>query len=372
MIWLTWRQFRAQAIAAVTAIALFTILLALTESQMSGMYDSSGLLSCHAGGCVNDADSFLVNLSSGTGVPGLPNGANGYVIIYFLSIVVILVAPAVVGSFWGAPLIARELESGTSRLVWNQSVTRTRWLAVKLALIGAAAMIVTEAFSLIQAWWAAPIGKAIGLGGGASIFTEGRFGPFVFPTHGITPLGYAAFGFAVGVTIGTLVRRPIPAMAATLAVFAAAQLVSPLWIRPHLLPTSQTVTSIQAAQVSTHVSGADYTLTATAAIVPGSPDAWILSSGYVTSAGQPVSTVPAACVSTLPVQHPGPVSGPVPTGGIYGALQNCLASHGTRVTEAYQPVSHYWPLHAAETAMFLILALLLAWYCYWRLTTRRS
>ena len=31
---------------------------------------------------------------------------------------------------------ARELEAGTFRLAWNQSVTRTRWLTVKLVLIG--------------------------------------------------------------------------------------------------------------------------------------------------------------------------------------------------------------------------------------------
>jgi hypothetical protein len=68
-------------------------------------------------------------------------------------------------------------------------------------------MVVTEAFSLLQAWWAAPIGKAVGLGGGSSIFSETRFGVFVFPTHGITPLGYAAFGFALGVTVVRLVAQ---------------------------------------------------------------------------------------------------------------------------------------------------------------------
>ena len=54
---------------------------------------------------------------------------------------VVLVLPALIGLFWGAPLIARELEAGTHRLVWNQSITRTRWLAVKLGLTGLAAMV---------------------------------------------------------------------------------------------------------------------------------------------------------------------------------------------------------------------------------------
>ena len=117
---------------------------------------------------------------------------------------------------------------------------------------------------------------------------------FVFPTHGITPLGYAAFGFALGVTAGLLVRRAIPAMAITLAIFAAAQLITPLWIRPNLFPTSQTVATIAAA-------GANVTLKAnprlafTATVVPGQPGAWIISSEGVNAAGQPVSTIPAAC-----------------------------------------------------------------------------
>ncbi|HEY6312554.1 MAG TPA: hypothetical protein VIY52_17370, partial [Streptosporangiaceae bacterium] len=184
MIWLTWRQFRAQAITAAAALAVFAIVLAATASDLSGMYNSSGLLTCHGDACSGLASTFLSNLASSGGgsflVPGSP-----YAILYFLSVLIILIAPAITGVFWGAPLIARELEAGTFRLTWNQSITRTRWLAVKLALIGAAAMAVTEAFSLLQAWWAAPIGKAIGLGGGSSIFSEGRFGWFVFPTHGI-------------------------------------------------------------------------------------------------------------------------------------------------------------------------------------------
>jgi ABC-type transport system involved in multi-copper enzyme maturation permease subunit len=38
----------------------------------------------------------------------------------------LLPIPALLGMFWGAPLIARELESGTYRLAWTQSVTRRR------------------------------------------------------------------------------------------------------------------------------------------------------------------------------------------------------------------------------------------------------
>ncbi len=361
MIWLTWRQFRAQAATAVAALALFAILLAVTESHMASLYAASGLTGCHGGSCAGLATQFLQNLTSGRGFPLLPDGSNLYVILYFLSVLVILVAPAIIGIFWGAPLIARELETGTHRLAWNQSITRTRWLTVKLTLVGVAAMAVTEALSLMQAWWAAPIGKAVGLGGSASILTEGWFGPFVFPTHGITPLGYAAFGFALGVTAGLLIRRALPAMAVTLAIFAVVQVVTPLWVRPHLIPPSQTIATIEAA--GANVTAADPSMIAFSAAVPGQPGAWIISSAAVNAAGQPVSGVPAACESAIP-----PVLGP----GGSPALDNCLASHGIRVAMSYQPVSRYWPLQFAETGLFLALALALAWYCFWRLNRRLS
>jgi hypothetical protein len=362
MIWLTWRQFRAQAIAAAAALAAFAILLAVTASHMSSLYTSSGLASCHGGDCAGLASQFLVNLSSGQTFPLLPDGSNEYVILYFLSVLIILIAPAIIGVFWGAPLIARELETGTCQLAWNQSITRTRWLTVKLAVTGLTAMAVTEAFSLLQAWWAAPIGKAVGLGGSASILTEGRYGWFVFPTHGITPLGYAAFAFALGVTAGLIIRRPIPAMAVTLAVFAAVEFVTPLWIRPNLIPSSRTSATIEATQAAVNVSGSS-TLTVTPPYVPGQPGAWVTSSGLLSASGQPVGTVPAACV---------PAADSVQGQGGSSGLANCLASHGIRVSESYQPVSHYWLLQGAETGLFLALALALACYCLWRLNRRYS
>jgi ABC transporter len=294
---------------------------------------------------------------------------NADMILYFLGVAGILIAPAIIGVFWGAPLIARELEAGTFRLTWNQSITRTRWLTVKLTLIGVAAMAVTEAFSLLQAWWAAPIGKAVGYGGSGSIFSEGRFGVFVFPTHGITPLGYAAFGFALGVTAGLVIRRAIPAMAVTLAIFAAVQFITPLWIRPNLFPTSQTVTTITAAQANVSPR-ANPRLVVTAGAVPGQPGAWIISSTGVNAAGQRVSAIPAPCeqaVSDTLGSHRGTTAGPGSA-----ALNNCVAGHGIRVAESYQPASHYWPLQWSETGMFLALALALAGYCFWRLNRRRT
>jgi ABC-2 family transporter protein len=347
MIRLTWLQFRTQAFTALAAMAAFAILLAATGPHLASLYAASGLSGCHVDTCQSLAGSFDAEVQS------------TYTALYVISVGIILLAPAVIGLFWGAPLIARELETGTSDLAWNQSVTRTRWLAVKLSVVGLTAMAVTEALSLMQAWWAAPLGRAVSDGAPQGPLSQDRFTELVFATHGITPLGYAAFAFALGVTAGALIRRTIPAMAVTLAVFIALQIAMPLWIRPHFAPADRTVIATAGGFEAGGATGpGGNTLTLVATSLPGQPEAWILSSGPVNAAGQPVSTTPAAC------DTPSIASSP----NFYG----CLTSQGIREAISYQPASRYWPFQWTETAIYLALALALADYCFRRLNRRRS
>jgi ABC-type transport system involved in multi-copper enzyme maturation permease subunit len=345
MIWLTWRQFRAQAITAAAALAAFAILLAATGPGLASRYAASKITSCHGFACSSDANTFFGQLA------GLDT------VVYLLGIGLILVAPAIIGIFWGAPLIARELETRTFNLAWTQGVTRTQWLAVKLGLTGLAAMAVTEALSLLYAWWADPISKAIGLDIGApQLFSQGLFSSVIFASHGITPLGYAAFAFALGTAAGTLIRRALPAMAVTLAIFAAVQLVMPLAVRPHLVPPSHTTAGIDTADL---VYGA-----LTADVVPGHPNAWILSSQALNRAGQPVTAIPAACNNANPSGEKGGTSAITPA--------QCMQSRGYKEAISYLPTSRYWPLQWIETGIFMALALVLAWFSFWRLGRRRT
>jgi hypothetical protein len=349
--WLTLRQFRVQAVTAAAALAAFAILLAATGPHLASLYAASGISGCQPANCAHQASDWLGQLYS----------AGTYWVLYLLSVVIILLAPAVIGLFWGAPLIARELETRTSALAWNQSVTRTRWLAVKLTVVGLAAMAVTEGLSLMQAWWAAPIGRAVGLGGGGTNLAMGRFSSLVFATHAITPLGYAAFGLALGVTAGALLRRTVPAMAVTLAIFAAVQIAMPLWIRPNLFPAEHAVFPVSAlrqiALQQSGMNGSQFNLGTEN--VPGQPGAWLLSSGAVNAAGVPVSATPAACTAHL-------------NGGNTPGFLDCLGSQGIREAVSYQPASRYWAFEWTETAIYLAAALALAGYCFWRLIRRLS
>src|SRR6516225_4320246 len=95
----------------------------------------------------------------------------------------------------------------------------------------------------MQAWWAIPITRAVDRGACCSPMAMNQYSPLIFATHGITPLGYAAVAFVLGVTVGVLVRRAVLAMALTLAVFVVLQVTMALWIRPQLFPPIHAITT---------------------------------------------------------------------------------------------------------------------------------
>ena len=206
MIRLTWRQFRAQAAVTFGALALMAVLFAITGPQLVHLYDTS-VVPCQAQGDCPAATSAFVSRDSLLQDLGL----------------VLVVVPAIIGVFWGAPLVARELETGTYQLAWTQSVPRKRWLAVKLGLVGLASVAVAGLFSLMVTWWSSPIDRV-------------NADPFaVFDHRGIVPFGYAAFAFALGVTTGMLLRRTVPAMIVTLVAFTGIRVAVTRWVRPDLI-----------------------------------------------------------------------------------------------------------------------------------------
>jgi predicted small integral membrane protein len=340
MIWLTWRQFRAQTFTTVAALAAVVAVYAVTGPRLASLYDASGLLTCHArGDCSALTTRFLDAVQSDAVYPAL--SVLGGALLYL--------APALIGAFWGAPLVTRELEAGTFRLAWNQSVTRTRWMAVKLGLIGLAAIVTAGLLSLILTWWSSPIDRA----GGFRLANGqlGRFSPLVFGARDIAPLGYAAFAFAVGVTVGMLIRRTLPAMAITLAAVAFVMLAWPNLVRPHLMPPVS-VTAPVDANLTTGVMGHNGEITVPVTNLPG---AWIISNQTLTATGH-VFVLPdlPACNS--------------------GTQQQCdawFATQHLRRHITYQPASRYWAFQWTETAIFLALALALAGFCVWRIRYRR-
>jgi hypothetical protein len=344
MIWLTWRQFRASAGMMAAALSLLAVILALTGPGLADEY-SSGIEACTSrGDCSNFVDQFFRD----------NRGA-------FLAVTaVVLVLPALIGLFWGAPLIARELEAGTHRLAWTQSVTRTRWLAVKLGLLGLATITAAGLGSLAVDWWSDPIDK--------TAFDQfPRMEPLLFGTRGIVPIGYAAFAFALGVTVGMLVRRTIAAMAITLAVFVALQVAMPLLVRGHLIPPTRSNVEITASNLKDFFGGPNGGIQVSASAAD--TGAWVLSSHTVDASGRAVDSIPVS-TSSGPCAPPKPGSAPQSARAARDELAPCLAELerlGYRQQVTYQPSSRFWALQSYETAIYTALALGLAGFCFWRL-----
>ncbi|NEB03934.1 hypothetical protein [Streptomyces sp. SID13726] len=109
-----------------------------------------------------------------------------------------------VALFAGGPLIARELESGTARLAWTQSVSPARWLTAKLALPAAFIVVGMSLLTLLyrQLWSAHGNLLVAGIGPRSFYFSVG-------PATVAAPL----LGLALGALIGLAVRRTLPALA---------------------------------------------------------------------------------------------------------------------------------------------------------------
>ena len=226
MIRFAWNRFRTQAAVGAGVLAIAGAVLLVTGIQLNHAYYAAVAVCRQQGNCAGLFNTWP---------------SNGYLTADNILGAIGLAAPALIGMFWGAPLVAREFETGTFRLAWTQGITRPRWLAAKLAIAGVATVAAAELFSLMLNWWASPIHKA---NPGYTPFTSSSF------HAGIAPAGYAAFAFALGVTAGLLIRHTLPAMAVTLAVFAAVIIAFPTWVRPHLIPPVQATSTLSRAAIA--------------------------------------------------------------------------------------------------------------------------
>ena len=345
MTWLAWRQIRLQALAAYAALVAAAVVLAVTGPRL---VDLAAL-----GGSLYD------RLSSNERT------------LYWAGLIVMALLPALLGAFWGAPLVARELEHGTHRLAWVQSVTRVRWFAVKVGVTVLGAVGAMSLLSWAVTRWARPLD-------GATSDTHGglppRLTPVSFAMRGIVPVSYAVFALAVGITLGIVLRHSVPAMALTLLVYVAVQVAVPLWVRPHLAtPVSQTLTISRDTLDGISSSGPNGPLTIT--VHTSGRGSWVLSNQTVNASGTAVAA-PSWLGSCLPGPGETAETG-VPTRAPAGAdtLDSCfvrLTAEGYRQRIVYQPADRFWTLQWRETGVYLGLAALVSGFGLWWLKERTS
>jgi hypothetical protein len=354
---LTLRQFRTEGIVGFGLLAVLAIVLAVTGPHLANVYDAFES-SCKAARDCTTTPNPILNVDKPL-QGALPS--------------IVIIAPALVGIFFGAPLIAREIQSGTLRLAWTQSVTRRRWLATKLGLVGIAAMAIGGLLTWMLNWWASPI----------IAVDQNRFGVASFSFYGVAPIGYAAFAFALGATSGVLLRRTVPAMAVTVAGFAAARVAVMYWVRPNLAsPVRESLPLSTGSSPGFLYGSSQGTMNYNAYIQSGVPtpgvgqvvltaprvevpNGWVYSTAVANNAGHAPTSHYLFQACPVLKQFSKPQASAT-------QLQACITrlSSTFHTVVAYQPASRFWPFQWAEMGIFLAAALALCALTDWWLRRR--
>jgi hypothetical protein len=237
--------------------------------------------------------------------------------------------PAVLGVFLGAPLIARELESGTFRFAWTQGRTRTNLLVVNLAVMAAALVALALAFSALFTWWFRPFETVMGR------MQSGQ----AYEVEGIVFAARTLFGFLLGAFLGAVIRRTVPAMAANAALWLAVVVPSVIYLRPLIAAPVTVPAASSRVDVST---------------------IWVIDDWYQNGAGHRLS---ARGAESLVLQG---------TGGQRVDMNQWLAQHGWTEWVSFQPDGRFWHFQLIETACYAVLAALLGWATLWWVRRRIS
>jgi hypothetical protein len=318
MVWVTWRQHR---VAIVGVAALLGALAAYLW---------------HAGLQIHHAYA-TVTACQPTNSTACANALGGFRSKYdhtaLLVPALVQALPALIGAFVGAPILARELETGTFRYAWTQSLERWRWTLAKLVLLAVAVVAIAGAFSLLFAWYDQPF---------IADHQTNRLSGIVFNLHGTAFATWTLTAFAIGALTGILIRRVLPAVVATLAAYTALAVAVAVVLRPRYL-SPRTTSKLHTP--------ADALITKT----------WATKAGRTAFTGR----APNQLLQQLCPPSAKPEKSPT-------YIAHCLAGHGYTLWTSYQPTSRYWPLQLIESSWLLALSALLLALIIWIVRRRAT
>jgi ABC-2 family transporter protein len=319
MAWVTWRQHRFALGGVAALLGVLAVWLWLTGLQLHHAYAAAA--ACHLASSLACA-STISDFNS-------TYGSTAELIAALLQAV-----PPLIGAFVGAPVLARELETGTFRYAWTLAFGRSRWTLAKLVPLAIAVTAAAWAFSLLFSWYFQPF------------FADGNqtpLAPTVFDLRGVAFAAWTLATFAIGALVGMLIRRVVPAIAVTLAASVGLALAAGMFLRQHYM------TPLAASNLN----------------VPGS--AWILGTWW--TKGGKFAFAPWPPETLLFQICPPSVVGPGK--GSVGPFMQCIAQHGYTQWTSYQPASRFWPFQWIEGGWLLALSVLLIAATIW-LVRRRA
>ena len=325
MAWVTWRQHRFALAGVAALLGALAVWLWLEGLQAHRAYATAA--GCHpasSGACGALAGYFLNDASTAQ-----------------LIAIALQAVPALIGAFVGAPVLAREMETGTFRYAWTQGFGRWRWTLAKLVPLAIAVAAAAGAFSALFSWYYQPF-----FAQPLSFNAQAPLDPGVFDLHGVAFAAWTLAAFAIGALAGLLIRRVVTALAATLAAYTGLAIAAGFYLREHYL-TPLLVKNADAPRF-----------------------AWVISQQWYAKGGQPVSqSVLSQVLQGAPQLAGGKGGDGIPQDD--PTVNQYLAQHGYTLWTTYQPGSRFWPFQWIEGGWLLALSVLLIAATVW-LVRRRA
>ncbi|MER0481880.1 ABC transporter permease [Streptomyces sp. Edi2] len=302
LVWLVWRQHRLVLGVLLAAAVAGAVWCAVLRGQMAGFIDAHHIAGCSQISLDPRCEHTQEAVTTFRDTYGSP--------LRLVEVGLVLL-PVLVGLFLGAPLIARELEAGTHKLVLTQSVGPLRWLAAKICLPALVVLTAATGLSLAYGWLWQVAGNEV-----SGFYWYSTLG---FHSLGPVPVAYSLLALAVGTLAGLLLRRTVLSMGVTLAAVVALQ-VALAQLRPYLLPAVTTkFPQNRPAQLP--------------------DDDWLVGQGNYTRSGARLSDAPC---------DPSP------------GYDACLRQHDVAGQYMeHHPASHHWPLAWIEAGIVLAVAAVL-------------
>jgi hypothetical protein len=213
-------------------------------------------------------------------------------------------------------VLARELESGTFRFAWTQGAGRVRLAAARLVPLAVAVTAAAYGLSALFSWYIDPFVQS---------GVTGKFPMQLFGTMGTDFAAWTLFSFTLTAFAGVLLRRTVPAMAASLVVLTTADVFTMMALRQHYM-SPLIVTGTE----------------------PAGTGNWVVGNWFTTTSGGPVNQ---NAVSDAFAQFP--------PGTYASKTVTYLASHHYLQWWSYQPASRWWEFQLTEGGWLLAASLLL-------------
>jgi hypothetical protein len=314
VIWLSWRQQRTETVLAAAMVALLAALLVPVGIHLASLYDHDAVAHCLGARKTPVCEQTLADFGGHAGI--LRN------VLPWLTLL-----PGLIGIALAAPILL-DLENGTFRLAWTQSVTRGRWIATRFSLALVTSLAAGGLLAILLTWYRGPLDKVFG-----------RFDGAAFDLEGVVPLGYVVFALGLGLAIGVIWRRTAPAVVTAFVAYVASRLFVDGWLRQRFATPLSATWRMNAPG-------------------PNLNNAWVLWSGPSDRAGHRFNggfPVLQACGRSSP-------------NGDKMLNAHCLARHGAGFSHAvYEPASRFWEFQGIETALFGGIGLLLIALAAWRI-----